>query len=228
MARVAIAYVRPLGAEPYADEADVPAGAGLDVLAVVREKRGAIRGGLAEALELIAGGEASTLLTPRLAAVASSLRELLALLDWLQAASADLVALDLGLDTATPGGRQVVAVLREIERWEREPEPGRSPRGRPGLVIRAPELSERITAMRERGLSLQAIADVLNADGVPTQRGGARWRPSSVQAALGYRRPRPPVLGAPPPPPHPPGRPPGPVPHPPGRPGARRRGPRRP
>jgi hypothetical protein len=38
-------------------------------------------------------------------------------------------------------------------------------------------------------MTLQAIADELNRDGVPTLRGGAMWRPSSVQAALGYRRP---------------------------------------
>ena len=38
-------------------------------------------------------------------------------------------------------------------------------------------------------MTLQAIADVLNADGVPTLRGGTQWRPSSVQAAAGYRRP---------------------------------------
>ena len=38
-------------------------------------------------------------------------------------------------------------------------------------------------------MTLQAIADVLNAEGVPTLRGGAMWRPSSVQRATGYRRP---------------------------------------
>ena len=43
--------------------------------------------------------------------------------------------------------------------------------------------------MREQGMTLQAIADVLNAEGVPTLRGGAMWRPSSVQRAAGYRRP---------------------------------------
>jgi len=55
--------------------------------------------------------------------------------------------------------------------------------------------------LRDRGLSLEAIAATLNSEGVPTPRGGARWRPSSVQSALGYRRPRPPAPGAPPPPP---------------------------
>ena len=37
----------------------------------------------------------------------------------------------------------------------------------------------------------QAIADALNAEGVPTVRGGAKWRPSSLQSVTGYRRKRP-------------------------------------
>ena len=44
--------------------------------------------------------------------------------------------------------------------------------------------------MRARGMTLQAIADTLNAEGVPTLRGGTEWRPSSVQAAAGYKRPK--------------------------------------
>jgi hypothetical protein len=56
-------------------------------------------------------------------------------------------------------------------------------------VADMPELQERITRMREDGMTLQAIADVLNEEGVPTLRGGAMWRPSSVQRATGYRRP---------------------------------------
>jgi recombinase len=44
--------------------------------------------------------------------------------------------------------------------------------------------------MREQGMTLQAIADQLNDEGIPTIRGGKKWRPSSVQAAAGYRRPR--------------------------------------
>jgi Recombinase len=34
------------------------------------------------------------------------------------------------------------------------------------------------------GWSLQRIADQLNADGIPTARGGSEWRPSSVRAIL--------------------------------------------
>jgi hypothetical protein len=45
--------------------------------------------------------------------------------------------------------------------------------------------------MRAASMTLQAIADRLNAEGVPTPRGGTKWRPSSIQSALGYRRPAP-------------------------------------
>ena len=51
-----------------------------------------------------------------------------------------------------------------------------------------PKLHLRIKRMRERGMTLQAIADGLNREGVPTLRGGAMWRPSSVEAAAGYKR----------------------------------------
>ena len=159
--------------------------------------------GLAGALEPISAGQAGTLFVHRLESVAGSFGELIRLLDWLAEAGADLVAADVGLDTATAQGRRMVALLREIDRWGREPDHPKKPRGRPGLAHLAPHVAERIAELRERGLSLQAIADALNAEGVPTPRGGAQWRPSSVQSALGYRRPRPPAPGAPPPrPPH--------------------------
>jgi hypothetical protein len=38
--------------------------------------------------------------------------------------------------------------------------------------------------MRERGLTLQAICDALNAERIPTPRGGAFWRPTSLRAVL--------------------------------------------
>ncbi len=202
--RRAVAYV-PAHGDGQAIDAGRLGGARLDVFATVREQSDGVapRARLGAALQPIADGDASVLLVARLADAAGSAHELVALLDWLEAAAADLLALDVRLDTGSAAGRRTVAALREVERWKHEPPAGRPPRGRPGLSARAPELAERIAAMRDRGHSLQAIADALNQDGVPTQRGGARWRPSSVQAALGYRRPRAPLHGAPPPPPPP-------------------------
>ena len=68
----------------------------------------------------------------------------------------------------------------------------RATRGKTGrpAVEDVPHLKERIAAMRAEGMTLQAIADKLNEEGVPTLRGGSQWRPSSVQAAAGYRRPK--------------------------------------
>jgi hypothetical protein len=161
-------------------------------------------------LQRIAAGEARVLELERLGDAAGSLRELTSLFAWLREAGADLAAQDVALDTRTEEGRRMVALLQEVERWGRAPE---RPRGRPGLGSRDPELAERIAALRERGLSLNAIASELNRAGIPTPRGGAEWRASSVQSALGYRRPPPPPPGAPPPPP--PGAPPPPRPAPP-------------
>ncbi len=122
------------------------------------------------------------------------------LVHWFREAQAGLVALDLGIDTSTPTGHEIAATLITLGDWERERVAQRTrsglaevrasgrPGGRPAVSDR-PDLAERIKAMRAANMTLQAIADQLNTEGVPTLRGGAMWRPSSVQAALGYRRP---------------------------------------
>ena len=145
-----------------------------------------------DTFERIASGQQDRLEVERLRDVAGSLRQLVALLEWLGEAGADLVARDVGFDTRTSEGQRTAALLREIAAWEPE-----RPRGRPGLASHAPETARRIAELRDQGLSLNAIAAALNAEHVPTPRGGAEWRASSVQAALGYRRPPPPPPGAP-------------------------------
>ncbi|MHB8657897.1 MAG: recombinase family protein [Solirubrobacteraceae bacterium] len=211
MARLAVAYLRSPGGHKL-DRARVPRG--LELVAVVRDADPSVRGRLREALEHITAGRADTLFLPRLRAAAGCLAELTRLIEWLEDAGADLVAADVGLDTSSRTGASSVALLREVEAWAREPE---RPRGRPGLSALSPVLARRIATMRESGLSLQAIADTLNGEAVPTPRGGARWRPSSVQSALGYRRPRPPAPGTPHRPPGPGGPRPGAPYRPPGR-----------
>jgi DNA invertase Pin-like site-specific DNA recombinase len=157
------------------------------------------RPGLAYALELIAEGRARGLVVPELRRLSRSILDLGALMQWFRDADAALVALDLDVDTSTPAGYELATRLILLSGWEHDRiarrtrtglaavrARGRSP-GRPAVSER-PDLVERITAMRKADMTLQAIADELNATGVPTLRGGAMWRPSSVQAALGYRR----------------------------------------
>jgi DNA invertase Pin-like site-specific DNA recombinase/peptidoglycan hydrolase-like protein with peptidoglycan-binding domain len=158
------------------------------------------RPGLAYALQQIAEGRARGLVVPELRRLSRSIVDLGVLMDWFRDAEAALVALDLDVDTSTPAGYELAARLITLSDWEREriarrtrsglaevKASGRSV-GRPAVSDR-PELVERIVEMRASNMTLQAIADRLNAEGVPTLRGGAMWRPSSVQAALGYRRP---------------------------------------
>jgi DNA invertase Pin-like site-specific DNA recombinase len=160
------------------------------------------RAGLRYALKRIADGDAQGLVVSDLQRLSRSIVDLGALMAWFRDAGATLVALDLDIDTSTPQGHQVATTLialsaRDHERiasaTRRGLAKGRAdgrPSGRPALSHR-PELVERITAMRAANMTLRAIAEQLNAEGVPTLRGGEKWRPSSIQAALGYRRPSP-------------------------------------
>lgn len=157
------------------------------------------RPGLARALRAIAKGEADGLVVTKLDRLTRSVVDFGELLEWLDEAQATLVALDVNVDTSTPGGRMIAQIIVVIAEWERETIAARTkaglaakraqgkPTGRPSVADR-PELAERIRGLRDAGLTLQAIADQLNADGIPTSRGAALWRPSSVQSAAGYRR----------------------------------------
>lgn len=153
------------------------------------------RPGLSYALEQLEEGGASRLVVHELEHVARSVAELNSVLDWFSSSGIALTALDVGLDTGTPEGRTAARTLLAVSETEQARVDART---RSGLsVVRAggrpavedqPELAGQIREMRASGMTLQAIADTLNDEGVPTVRGGARWRPSSVQAVLGYKR----------------------------------------
>jgi DNA invertase Pin-like site-specific DNA recombinase len=155
------------------------------------DARGSRRPGLEHALDELRAHRAAGLVVSRLRDLADSVTELGPLLRWFAEGDAFVIALDYELDTTSEPGEFAADALVAISDWERDRVEGRT---RPGLdaarraVRDDPELNARIAAMREQGMSLQAIADALNHGGVPTLRGGACWRPSSVQAAAGYRR----------------------------------------
>ena len=160
------------------------------------------RPALGYALQQIANGKADGLVVSNLQRLSRSIVDLGALLAWFRDAQAALIALDLNLNTSTPRGRRVASTLIALSEREHERIAHRTQQllgevpanghrnGRPA-VKHDRELRERIGTMRAANMTMQAIADRLNAEGVPTLRGGREWRPSSIQAALGYRRPRP-------------------------------------
>ena len=161
------------------------------------------RPGLGHVLDQIAEGRVAGLVVARLSDLTRSASELAKLLRWLDTADAFMIAVDSEFDTTTSAGELAANALVHIGEWERDriatrTHPGLTAIRTPGNPTPAsvrdhPELSARISAMRAGGMSLQAISDALNAEGVPTLRGGAKWRPSSVQAATGYKRPNPPA-----------------------------------
>jgi DNA invertase Pin-like site-specific DNA recombinase len=152
------------------------------------------------ALQRISSGEAVGLVAARLDRVARSAIDLADILAWFTRHGVMLVALDLGIDTSSPSGRLVASVIGAVAEWERDTIAARTrdglavvraegrPTGRPAVTDR-PDLTARIKTLRASGMTLQAIADVLNDERVPTLRGASAWRPSSVQTAAGYRRP---------------------------------------
>jgi peptidoglycan hydrolase-like protein with peptidoglycan-binding domain/DNA invertase Pin-like site-specific DNA recombinase len=174
---------------------------GLALIELVHERepqRGSAleRPGLGYALERIAAGEAKGLVVAELARLTHSAADLGRVLEWFSGSDVRLVAVAEGLDTDDPAGQLSVRTLIQVGGWERERLVERTRDGMqaarrkgPPDVADYPDLRDRIARMRADGMTLQAIADQLNAEAVPTVRGGARWRPSSVQAAAGYRRP---------------------------------------
>lgn len=152
------------------------------------------RPALARALAALEAGDADGLIAAKLDRLSRSVRDFCELLHRSQRQHWALVCLDLGLDTSTPTGKfsaQIIAAVAELEReliGQRTRE-GLAEKRAEGIHIgRKPSISsglaERIRAMRAAGATLEGICEVLNAEGVPTPRGGAEWRPSSIVRVL--------------------------------------------
>jgi DNA invertase Pin-like site-specific DNA recombinase len=180
---------------------------GLALVQVVHEResdraKAHARPGFDYALRRISTGEAQGLVVSELAQLTRSATELGSILRWFARSKARLIAVAETLDTGERDGRLAVRALVRVSDWERARLSERTrqglqaarqkqrPNGRPAVGDH-PELHHRITQMRNDGMTLKAIADQLNQEGVATIRGGSQWRPSSVQTAVGYKRTRP-------------------------------------
>ena len=177
---------------------------GIEVVKLVRERepkdgQALDRAGLSFLIERIAAGDASCLVVTELQRLSRSVTELGTIVQWLERNKVRLIALELDLDTARPGAHMTARALASVAGMEHD---RLSERTRKGLAAaRAKRRSagaagpdwdairKRIAKMRAGGMTLQAIADTLNKEGVPTQLGGTKWRPSSVHTAAGYKRP---------------------------------------
>jgi Resolvase, N terminal domain len=158
--------------------------AGWRLVAIVRDRESDSlleRPGLTHALDRIADGQAGGLVVTDARLLSRSM-DFADLVSWFDETDAALIALDLGVDTSTPEGRRVASTLVTINGWA-----GRRIAQR--AAVARDELLARVAAMHDdEGMSLQAIADELNAQGVSTLSGAEAWWPSSVQTALRYWR----------------------------------------
>jgi DNA invertase Pin-like site-specific DNA recombinase len=168
------------------------------------------RPALTEALKRLDSGEAKALFVTRIDRLARSTKDFLSIIDRANTNGWRLVMLDLNLDTSSYQGRFVVTImsaLAEMERGiiaERQKDVHKDRRAR-GIVWgkdmgpknKAPqELKDFIFGLRKSGKTYQAIADLLNESGEPTQN-GRKWYPTTVrnllQITLAEQEPKPPT-----------------------------------
>ena len=154
------------------------------------------RPGLLIAKDKLARGEVQALI------VAKQDRLMRSSLGWAQIVSQSkdqkwsLICLDLNLDTASPMGECMGSILAAVAQFELEQIRKRTKDalavkkaqgyrlGRPATM--PDETRARINALRNSGVTLQGVADTLNAEGIPTARGGSKWYASTVQKAIAY------------------------------------------
>lgn len=151
-----------------------------------------VRPGMAHALELLRTGQAGALVVAKLDRATRSVMDAARLLDKSRREGWALVALDLGLDPSTPNGELFATIISAVAQWERrqigqrtkdalaEKKQAGMKLGRPVALPNA--VKDRILDAHLAGVGWSEIARELNAEGVPTAHGGAKWHPSTVRA----------------------------------------------
>lgn len=159
------------------------------------------RPGLNKALGMLESGEAQALVIVKLDRLTRSVRDLDHLLENYFADKFSLMSVSEQVDTRTASGRLVLNVLMSVAQWERETIGERTSQALQhkkaqgehiggvgfGYKVTAKKLTqskehETVTAiveMRGQGMTLTAIADKLNSEGIKTARGG-KWYPTTV------------------------------------------------
>lgn len=150
------------------------------------------RDGLKAALSMLAAGDADVLVVSKLDRLARSVIDFARIMQTADHQGWDIVLLDLDVDTTTAAGRLMVRIFAACAEFESERIGDRvrdahAERKARGVRHGRPELPEnvrrRISAERDQGETLTAIASRLNEELVPTARGGT-WHPSTIAHVL--------------------------------------------
>ncbi|MEZ5378244.1 MAG: recombinase family protein [Acidimicrobiales bacterium] len=151
------------------------------------------RPGLTEALDMLVAGKADVLVSSHLTRLARSVVDLGGIMGRAERHGWDLIVLDVGVHTGTAAGRMMLNAMGSFSQFESEIIGQRAAmthrqRWAKGQWSgQAPELADsvrhRVARLRADGMTLQAIADQLTVEEVPTARGG-RWYPSTIRAVV--------------------------------------------
>lgn len=174
---------------------------GWDLLEIVHEtasgKSTKKRPELARCIAGLDAKFADALVVAKLDRLSRSLIDFGELLEHVRKAGWAIVVLDMELDMTTPMGRMTANTLMNFAQYERELIGQRTREGmaakKAAGTFKAPpgrrptmagKVVARIVRAHDAGNSLGEIARQLNAEGVATTHGGAKWHPSTVQAVL--------------------------------------------
>lgn len=167
------------------------------------------REGLRFALSALDSGQAAGLLVAKLDRLTRSVRDLSVLLEKWFGTRFALLSVAEKVDTSSAAGRMILNIMATVSQWEREVIGERTSAalqhkiaqgqhvGSPALGFRMTDgqleehqaelaVVERIKTLRANRMTLQAIADLLNYENIPTKRGG-KWHPSTVTYILRRR-----------------------------------------
>ena len=174
----------------------------LEVITDAESAKSLDRPGMTRLLAMVDRGEVQTVIITKLDRITRSVVDLGTLLERFKRHDVSLVSMAESLDTGSAAGRLVMNIMASVSQWEREAIAERTAtalqfkkrhhrvfnhtpfgftRDGDALVLCPEEQATigRVKAWRVAGWTLQAIADLLNEDGVPTKRGN-QWAPQTV------------------------------------------------
>lgn len=152
------------------------------------------RPGIARALTALAAHEADALVVAKVDRLARSMVDFVGLMLRAEREKWRIVALDLGVDMTTPAGEFMAHMVAAAAQYERRLISARTKDALAAAKARGTRLGRpravpaaalaRVVADRAAGLSVRAIAQRLNDEGVPTVRGGRCWHAGTVRGLL--------------------------------------------
>lgn len=149
------------------------------------------RPGLRQALELLTAGEADVLVCSKLDRLSRSTLDFARVLEQAKREGWRVLVLDVAVDTGTAAGELTATMVAAAAQYERRligerTRAALAVKRAEGVKLGRPRRADvaadvRVVELLEQGLTLRAVCSTLEAEGVLTPAGGARWYPGTVR-----------------------------------------------